>query len=340
MTLTFYCGSLLLVFLLAARLMNRPAAWIATFILAASPIYASYSSFVRVESLSVCFILIGALILVSRVNRDALRNRPAPSSERLLDGVFAAGMCAGFAAATRLHTITASVRLFALLLIVPPRGNGAADYPRWVKLGAMPAVIILAGAAWLVCVTWRPRFESMPHAYAMVKLVVGGPLAAIGLGFGLYAIPSMRLFLVQVANQRVIKMLLGCSVGLLLGMPTVVRQYPFLLRSAEFYRTAYVDVTRAGWPLWANLTWYVRYYLLEVITPDTIVFALFLLGAGVIVLRRDRRSLPFLLAALLFFFSKPLNLKAAPHHVLAWLPFYAVISVLCSSPSNSFSLMY
>jgi hypothetical protein len=36
--------------------------------------------------------------------------------------------------------------------------------------------------------------------------------------------------------------------------------------------------------------------------------------------------MPFLLAGLLFFVSKPIKLVAAPHHIITWLPFYAVIA--------------
>src|SRR5206468_3092465 len=152
LTMVFYCGSLLLMFWLGARLMNKAAAWTATFILASSTIYASYSSFVRVESLSICFILAGALLLLTDTDRDGIK--PALSDRsRWFDAAFTAGICAGLAAAVRLHSVTASLPLFVLLILMA-RESAAADYPRWVKRGAVSAAIVATIAGYLIFVAW------------------------------------------------------------------------------------------------------------------------------------------------------------------------------------------
>ena len=64
LTLFFFSLSVVLLYALTARLTNRFGAWTASLILATSPIYTSYSSFVRVESLSMCFMLGSLLCLV------------------------------------------------------------------------------------------------------------------------------------------------------------------------------------------------------------------------------------------------------------------------------------
>jgi len=48
-----------------------------------------------------------------------------------------------------------------------------------------------------------------------------------------------------------------------------------------------------------------------------------------ILLLRDRRALPYVIAAATFFISRPLNLQAAAHHMIFWLPFYAIV---CAYP--------
>src|SRR5262245_59111991 len=57
LTLLFFGLSVVVLYALAARLTNRMGAWFAALVLATSPTYTTYSSFVRIESLSMCFML-------------------------------------------------------------------------------------------------------------------------------------------------------------------------------------------------------------------------------------------------------------------------------------------
>ena len=94
---------------LTKRLANIPGAWVASLIVAMSPIYASISSFVRVESLCVCFILGGLLCLL-----HALDETPE-SAKRQWFGILAGFLC-GLAAATELHSIIASLPVIICLI--------------------------------------------------------------------------------------------------------------------------------------------------------------------------------------------------------------------------------
>jgi len=330
-TLFFYAVSLVLLFRLAARLMNRPAAWVATLILAMSPLYASMSSFVRVESLSICFMLAGFLVLLRAL--DPPPPAAGPARRRWVDSIdpmIVAGVLIGLSMATRMHALTAALPAVALLILTAPgRTPRPNAYPRWVGIGAIVAACALAAAG--LVIRQASSLHTWPHALHAIQVAVVGGLIALGLGAALYRVRSVRPTLIRIVSPDLIRVSIGIAVGFLAGTPTVIRQYPFFLRTVEFYSTGYMDSTRSGWPFWKNAQWYARFYF-AYITPDRIVLALFVAGGLWIVLRRDRRLLPFLIAALLFFVSKPLALIAAPHHVVPWLPFYALV---CAYPVAS-----
>src|SRR5262249_48697578 len=134
LTLFFYCLSLVLVFHLAARLMNRPAAWLATLIMAMSPRYAHMSGFVRVESLAICLMLAGLVVLVRAVERRPVEEEAGTRRWwNSIDAMSLAGVLVGLGAATRLHGVTAALPALALLIVLA-RQEPPADYPRWVKI--------------------------------------------------------------------------------------------------------------------------------------------------------------------------------------------------------------
>ena len=85
---------------------------------------------------------------------------------------------------------------------------------------------------------------------------------------------------------------------------------------------------RTTWPLWTNIRWYIGFYLKN-FAPDTVLAILLATSVIWIVVSRNRRILPYLFGFIVFFVSKPLNLVAAPHHTLPWLPCFAI---LCAFP--------
>src|SRR5262249_10226397 len=143
--------SVILLFWLTARLTNKAAAWVATLILAMSPTYSAVSASVRVESLAITWMLAGMLCLVFALDRSSA---PSDHARRtrwgIFDLVFMAGVCAGLGVATRMHTITASLPVMALVIMLwPQREGNASDYPRWVKMFAGLTGAAVVAAAWL-----------------------------------------------------------------------------------------------------------------------------------------------------------------------------------------------
>ena len=327
LTLFFFCLSLVLLYRLAARLMNRPAAWVATFVLAMSQLYAAMSSFVRVESLSMCFMLSGLLVLVRAL--DEAPDGTAAGCRRwdALDPMLVAGALIGLGAATRLHAITASLPAAAMLLAFAPRKLRQVDYPRSVKIAAFLAGVVL-GLAGVLTIVWRSAFEPFWTAYHGIQTAIVGGLCGLAAGALAYRIPRTRPLLIRIISPDLVRLLIGIGGGFLAGTPTIIWQYRFFLQSVNFYSTSYRDIERIAWPFSQNVQWYVRYYF-AYITPDRVLLVLLVAGAFFIALRRDRRLAPFLIAAILFFVSKPLTLIAAPHHVVLWLPFYALV---CAYP--------
>jgi hypothetical protein len=126
-------------------------------------------------------------------------------------------------------------------------------------------------------------------------------------------------------HPSILVLMAGCGAGFLLGTPTILWQYRYLLQSINAYTTSYLDFDRAAWPLLKNIGWFLNYYM-RLIAPDRMSMALLAAGAILILVKRDRLLLPFLTVSALFFVSKPINLVAAPHHIILWLPFYGIIA--------------
>lgn len=348
-TLAAALVSVVLLFWLASRLTNPLGGCVAALLLAMSPIYAFYNSLIRTESFAVSLELASTLCLLR-----ALRVSKFPK-QAIRDGrrIFAAGLLAGLAAAFRLHSLVAVLPLLVLLLLLT--AGDFPHYPVWLArswkyvLAAAFAVALatatLLRAGYLPATSFGKEIErGWPHAlqalYPFLLLVAG----TIGMIWLLGRFSPTRWLAGRLLHPRFLILLAGCIAGFLAGTPTILWRSQYFLKSISFYTTTYVDVDRAKWPFLKNAAWLVNYYL-HIIAPRTIdqalpgnvplhptggfpVLAWLLLAAGavLIVVRRDRLLWPFLATAVLFFFSKPLNLRAASHHIIPWLPFYAIIA--------------
>jgi 4-amino-4-deoxy-L-arabinose transferase-like glycosyltransferase len=329
LTLFFFLCSIILLFILAARLTNKAGAAVACLVLLMSPTYTSYSSFVRTESLSVCLILISILCLLR-----ALEGRPRPgnrSHEASL--VTLAGTFAGLAAASRLHSIIASLPLLLLLLF--RKGEDPPVYPRWLSLCWKYGLLIVFTlgvpiliAIQAVCIerngTIKRIIQSYPKTFAALYSYLFVAATAIGAGWILHMMSRAKPIMDRLLHPRVFLLMAGCCTGFLVGNPTILWQSKYFLQSQEMYRSAYLDLDRTAWPLLKNILWYTWFYL-RVVAPDNLSLLLLCVGVATILIRRDRRLVPFILTAALFFVSKPINLTAAAHHIIPWLPFYGII---------------
>jgi len=329
LTLFFYLCSIILLFILAGKLTNKAGASVASLLLLMSPIYSSYSSFARTESLSVCLILIAVLCMLG-----ALENRPRPlavSHEGF--NIILAGIFAGLAAASRLHSITASLPLLLLLLLI--RRESPPNYPRWLSLCwnyALQGLFILIITILITIHSGHLRrkstltriIQSYPKTFAALYSYLYVATGAIGAGWILRRLSRTKQAVDRILHPSVFLLLAGCSIGFLVGTPTLLWQYNHFLQSQEWYRSNYFDLERTNWPLLRNVFWYVSFYL-RVIAPDYPSLILLFAGTMTILMRRDRVLLPFVIIAALFYVSKPINSIAAPHHVIPWLPFYCII---------------
>ena len=325
-TIFFYAGSLVLLFPIARRLLNHAGAVLACLVLMMSSTYTFDSSFCRVESMAI-FLALCALLVTYR----ALEKRPDRLGARpsWRDPMLLAGLLVGVSAAARLHSIAASMPLLLLILLFDERVKRRQQYPRWVRsmsIYLLPSMFV-AGS---LCYWWASRRIATDFPHAAVLLARAGmalALAPIAAAL-LYRIAKARPLLLRVASPEAIKIAMGCAGGFLLTNFTVIPQYRFFLGSLEGYSGSYIDWQRTTWPLWTNIRWYIGFYL-KVFAPDTVLMVLLLASVLWIVVSRNRRLLPYLCAFLVFFVSKPLNLRAAPHHALPWLPYFAI---LCAFP--------
>jgi len=186
----------------------------------------------------------------------------------------------------------------------------------------------------------------------MFSVVLLGALLVCMAGFAAYRFSGTRAWVVRILSPDHLKLTLGFAGGALLGNPTVLRQREFFFQSMEMY-SGYLDRDRMAWPLWKNISWYLKHYL-DVLAPDTMTYGgikaapavrtyghldmvsperlpLILLAIGCvwILWSRDRKMVPYLVGAAFFFVSKPLNVVASPHHIILWLPF---LFMVCAYP--------
>jgi hypothetical protein len=329
-TLFFALVSISLVFILASKVTNRAGASVAALLVMMSPTYTSYSSFIRVESLTMCLVLASVLALLHALQRP--RTADSPKSE--IRWILLSGFLAGLGAATRFHSITASLPLLLLLMFFA--GQTPPPYPEklvrcWNYVLRAGFLLTAAGAIGIrtgylpnsrlgreLTSLWALAFQSLYPLLLMAAILLGAVL-------GLRLIVRIKPIVDRYLNARILVLVTGCSLGCLVGTPTILWQYRYFLGSINGYSSGYFDRDRATWPLLKNIAWFLKFYM-QLIAPDDFTLALLAAGAILILIRRDRLAIPFLAVSALFFVSKPINLIAAPHHIIMWLPFYGIVA--------------
>ncbi|MCU1238596.1 MAG: hypothetical protein JWP63_6563 [Candidatus Solibacter sp.] len=322
-TIVFLLLSVVLLFLLAKKLMNASAAAVAALLLTMSPLYAATSSLARTESMAMACML-GAMLLVIRANeRVQDREMAAP---RPHDSWMIAGILVGIAAAARLHSLSAAAPVLVMMIWAGRRFTETA-YPRWVRASAW--VILPAGWAVAGVLIERARTElgAMPGARGFV---ISGAVAWLAVSGGAVLLnwwPRTRTLIVRAISPGVIKLMVGIAIGEMAGNPMLIRQSRYFLDSVQMY-SQYRDLDRAKWPFLVDVKWYFLHYM-EVVANDKLTLLLLIAGTLAILAWRDRKMMPFLAAAWLFFVSKPLTLVASAHHIILWLPFFFLV---CAYP--------
>ncbi len=149
-------------YLLALRIFDRPSAFIAALILAASPLFVTYSTLVMSDVPTLMVTIVAALVLwyATESEQDEERRATALVSATIF------GLLAGFSIIIRPTNATMLVGLGAALMIVPPSGSlrrwptpalaaaGLAIFPVWQ---ALENVRYLGGAFRSGYVFWVPE---------------------------------------------------------------------------------------------------------------------------------------------------------------------------------------
>jgi hypothetical protein len=237
-----------------------------------------------------------------------------------------AGILIGLAAGSRLHSVTASLPALVILLWLQ-KPFAKPDYPAWVLKWSKRVLPATWAAAGLGIIRAQVGLQAVPSARRFVIAAAVAWMATSGAAVFLYRNGRTRPLIVRLLSPDIIKLGLGCGIGGILGNPTILWQYNYFLGSVQMY-SGYVDQERLDWPFWKNATWYFRHYI-TVAAPDKVTLVLLCLGTIAILIARDRKVIPFLAGAALFFFSKPIWLRASFHHLILWLPFFYIV---CSYP--------
>jgi hypothetical protein len=324
-TLVFFLLSPILLFWLCARLTNKATAAIASLLLVLSPVYCSYSSFVRTESLAVVLIL-GALLWLNRGIDRAQDDFAALPGIR--DYATVAGMLTGVAAGARLHSMTAALPVLAITLWLN-KACRKPDYPAWIVRWSRYALPLFWAASVLLVIYMRVAWAELPAAVRLLTSAAWGSIGLSASAFLLYRLPRTKALVVRILSPDHVKLLLGFGTGFVLSNPTIFMQREHFFRSIEMY-SGYLDRDRLAWPFLKNLTWSIGHYL-DVVAPDRLTLVLLCIGCITILATCDRKMLPYLVGAGLFFFSKPLTVVASPHHVIPWLPFFFMV---CAYPAG------
>jgi hypothetical protein len=313
---SFFLLSALLLFRIVSRALNQYAGAAAATLLVSNPAYSETAANLRVEPLTMCFMLAAILVLTEC---------------RWKSASFWAGLLGGVAVACRLHSITATLPILVLLLSRQTWGEAAEYSPRFRRFLACLAGMLFLASAGLFCffgLTSRPLKAEYPLAFALLAKASLMLCFSIGIVLILYLLPKLRRAVVNTLTPRFFCLAGGVVVGFLLGAPTIFTQYGALLKSLNYYSGQYGDPVAMHLPLGAKIISYLNFYL-PLVSPDGITLVLLIAGVGLILaMPRWRVLWPYLAAAASFFFSKPLDLLRAAHHVALWIPFYAMICVV------------
>jgi hypothetical protein len=213
------------------------------------------------------------------------------------------------------------------------RSDGIDALPRWANVfwfASSLLTVFLSGSLWLSLNIYptavRDALALLPDASKFLSHVSLVAFFGAGVVWALLLVPTSRYWLASILSVRVTQVLIGFAAGFLVGTPTILWQYDYFLSSINSYMGPhYQDLDRASLSLFQNLVFLGRFYL-QVIAPDWITKLVLIVGSCVILATRNRRGLAVLATLILFIVSRPVLLRAYPHHVILWLPLAAVVA--------------
>jgi hypothetical protein len=317
-SLVFFLISILLLYVLAARLTNRYAALAACTLYVYNEAYANTVASLRVEPTATALLLGGLALLTGRALRP-----PA---------ALAAGLLGGIAVGCRMHAAILVAPLYVLTLWMRTR-NGGGRYSRasgWAAAASGLAAFTVAVWGWSrLSGPQEGAAAAHPLATAFLANASLGAALAIAAAFGLYGYRRTRRLVTNAIGPEFLLMAAGGAAGFLATTFTIFEQWPFFLRSIHFYRSAdYQDPAVVKMALLDKLGSLFSFYLGHA-APDRIAAVLLAAGVATVAFHpRWRRLWPYLAAACLFFVSRPLDLQRARHHIAMWIPVFAILAAV------------
>jgi hypothetical protein len=298
------------------------------------PIHVQYSHFVRTESLGLVLCL-GAIFVVLH-----------PRIRGKWSTYLVAGVLAGAAAGARFHFALVGLPVLLAIYFFQDRAIQNEEvielFPSkrlWVAgsvvagffvVGGTIALLFKAGVirSGLLTQTMLLTTLAGPEQYPGAKQTVAKLWILLGsvslAGLILHAIAAGRRLLRPVVNPVTLTILLGFAGGFLASHPTFLWRGEYQLRSIQFYSDWKDPNLEALGPLgrWWNVT---SYYFTTAL-PEPWLQILFLIGVGLILVRRESLSLAFLIGAVVCFVAHPITMKLWPHHIIPWLPFLCYVA--------------
>ena len=227
--LGFFLLSGLLLFRIVSKVSNKYAGAAAATILLMNGAYGVTVESVRVEPLSMCFMLAAILVVTE-------------SGWRLK--WFWGGMLGGAAAACRLHSITATLPLLLLLLFTQTWGRQRKWHPGFRRLASFLAGTFLIVSALLFywfAVAHTDLQATYPLAYSLLAKVSLALFALLAVLIFAYFLPKARALIEQLVTRDLLRLVGGLALGCVLGTPTIFTQYKRFLYSLNFYQADYLD---------------------------------------------------------------------------------------------------
>ena len=298
------------------------------------PIHVQYSYFVRTESLGLVLCLAAILAVLH------------PRTKGKWPTYLVAGALAGAAMGARFHFALVGLPVLLAIYFLRDRTTLSEEQLRafpskqlWIA-GAILGVFFVAGGTVALL---HKEGAILPGYLTNIMLLTtpAGPEEYPGakqtiaqlwifLGFTCLATLVLRGFdvgrrvLDPVLNPVTLALLLGFAGGFLFSHPTFLWRGEHQLRSIQFYSDWTDANLEAVGPF--QRWWNVTLYYFTAALPEPWLRVLFVVGALLVLFRREPVPLAFLIGAVICFTAHPLKMKLWPHHIIPWLPFLCFIA--------------
>jgi hypothetical protein len=333
--------SVLLTYLIAKRLANPITGYVAAAILAFHPILDGTVYHIRIEPMAVATVLLSGWLMLRALDRHSYRLS-------LLAGMVA-GMCLG----VRYPSAIASISFVLACALLRLQHFRAKRRLNIVFLALVSAIILTGGLIALLLRLDYIRRSSLTDqllisfpgsnlagAAATVQKAWLGAAALLILPLLTIPIPIARRGMNRLVNSQVPAVVMGCLLGAILGLPTILWQRNYFLGAIEMF----IDRNKSGVFQTGNILDTVQLYLFGYVRDQRFyhseqgvclsIVHVFLLGAGLATLvwfgfRSRKKWLLYALpiCGLIGLLAQHGKIQTA-RHIASWLPYFAIMMAL------------